>query len=194
MDGLSFCLGPLVACSHPATIPDAELDPDFFYTVNMLAGRVGVTLQDIYSGQPGRLGWVRDNALQLLDLLHAKQVALQAAGFVLNQEHPLEGMGLTISSADQLREAVDKERLPALEMVVVLMQRMVQVVYREPFCEVKKDEKKCWEWIESLNRHMLRSGPSMSHLRNRGKLTARFDGELEEMKASTAEEREMKEP
>ena len=78
-------------------------------------------------------------------------------------------------------------------MVVVLMQRMVQVVYREPFCEVKKDDKKCWEWIESLNRHVLRSGPSMSHLRNRGKLTARFDGELEEMKASTAEEKETKE-
>ena len=61
------CLGPLIALSHPATIPNAELDPDFFYTVNILAGRVGITLQDIYSGQPGRLSWVRDSALQLLE-------------------------------------------------------------------------------------------------------------------------------
>ena len=188
------CLGPLIALSHPATIPNAELDPDFFYTVNILAGRVGITLQDIYSGQPGRLSWVRDSALQLLDLLQEKRDALESAGFVLNQEHPLEGMGLTISSAEQLREAAGEERLPALEMVVVLMQRLVQVVYTEPFCEVKKDDKKCWEWIESLNRHVLRSGPSMSDLRNRGKLTARFDSELEEMKASAAEGREAKEP
>ena len=188
------CLGPLIALSHPATIPNAELDPDFFYTVNILAGRVGITLQDIYSGQPGRLSWVRDSALQLLDLLQEKRDALESAGFVLNQEHPLEGMGLTISSAEQLREAAGEERLPALEMVVVLMQRLVQVVYTEPFCEVKKDDKRCWEWIESLNRHVMRSGPSMSDLRSRGKLTARFDGELEEMKSFTAASEQGEEP
>ena len=193
MDGLSTPAPPS-PCALSETPSFADLDPDFFYTVNILAGRVGITLHDIYTGETGRLSWVRDNALQLLDLLHAKQDALQAAGFVLNQEHPLEGMGLTISSAEQLREAAGEERLPALEMVVVLMQRLVQVVYTEPFCEVKKDDKRCWEWIESLNRHVMRSGPSMSDLRSRGKLTARFDGELEEMKSFTAASEQGEEP
>lgn len=154
------------------------LDREFFKAACAAYAKMVVNLQARYVGDIATRAYIPLGAKELVAMLRAEEDELVRAGVSITEEAPLSGMGVTVKSIAALEELVNRELLPAYELLDAFVREMVVTLNFGCFLDAHPRPDGVWEWIDSIERFMGQGDTPMVPERTRGALQETFDEHL----------------